>query len=129
MSTFGLWEWASEICQSQHLNAERKRRRRTPKNLLLHDRYLWMRGEDVVLAHERALLANHGHEVRLWSVSNGWIIGVWRKIQTAWQVLYSVAAHGCSFRTNVNASAGERKPSVLRGRWFKRSATLGDRRM
>ncbi len=60
--------------------------------LQVHDFYRQAGGEDVVAANELALLMDHGHEARLWSVSNDAIKGVWRKFQTAWQAPYSPGA-------------------------------------
>ena len=63
--------------------------------LQVHNFYRQAGGEDVVVANERALLMDHGHEARLWSVSNDAIKGLWRKFQTAWQAPYSPGArHG-----------------------------------
>lgn len=58
--------------------------------LQVHNFYRQSGGEDVVVANERALLMDHGHEARLWSVSNDAIKGVWRKFRTAWQAPYRV---------------------------------------
>ena len=60
--------------------------------LILHNFYQQAGGEDVVVANEHQLLVDHGHEVRLYSVSNDDIKGAWRKIQTAFQASYSAAA-------------------------------------
>ncbi len=60
--------------------------------LKVHNYYRQAGGEDVVAAIERALLMDHGHEVRLWSVSNDAIKGVWRNFQVAWQAPYSPGA-------------------------------------
>ena len=60
--------------------------------LQVHNFYRQAGGEDVVAANERALLMDHGHEARLWSVSNDAIKGVWRMFQTAWQAPYSPGA-------------------------------------
>ena len=65
----------------------------TPMRVLqVHNFYQQAGGEDVVVANERALLVDHGHEARLWSVSNDEIKGVWPKFQTAWQASYSPGA-------------------------------------
>ena len=60
--------------------------------LQVHNSYQQGGGEDVVVANERALLTDHGHETRLWSVSNDAIDGTWAKVRTAWQAPYSPAA-------------------------------------
>ena len=60
--------------------------------LQVHNFYRQAGGEDVVVANERALLMDHGHEARLWAVSNDAIKGVWRKFHTAWQAPHSPGA-------------------------------------
>ncbi len=57
--------------------------------LLAHNFYQQAGGEDAVVENERALLASHGHEVRLCCVSNDGIDGAWRTLQVAWRAPYS----------------------------------------
>jgi glycosyltransferase involved in cell wall biosynthesis len=57
--------------------------------LLVHNRYQQAGGEDAVVANEKALLAAHGYETRLWSVSNDEIRGLGKTLMTAWQSTYS----------------------------------------
>ncbi len=62
------------------------------KILLVHNFYHQLGGEDVVVANEQVLLAQRGHEVRLWSVNNDAIDNSWMKIKTALTVPYSRSA-------------------------------------
>lgn len=60
--------------------------------LLVHNYYQHAGGEDTVLRNEEALLREHGHEVKLYTVSNNLITGFWSKLKTAWQTSYSRTA-------------------------------------
>jgi glycosyltransferase involved in cell wall biosynthesis len=51
--------------------------------LLVHNEYVNKGGEDVVLANEAELLKNHGHDVRLGTVSNKSIQGAAAQLRTA----------------------------------------------
>lgn len=57
--------------------------------LLAHNYYTQAGGEDAVVANEQRLLEEHGHRVRLFSVSNLDIVGRWAAIRTALQTPYS----------------------------------------
>ncbi len=57
--------------------------------LLLHNSYHHPGGEDIVLLREREVLAAHGHDIRLVSVSNDIVKSAWDKIRVAWQTPYS----------------------------------------
>jgi glycosyltransferase involved in cell wall biosynthesis len=57
--------------------------------LLAHNFYQRKGGEDVVLANEKLLLADRGHEVRLLSVSNNQFSGTLSKLQAAWRAPWS----------------------------------------
>lgn len=57
--------------------------------LLVHNHYQQAGGEDTVVANEQALLTAHGHETRLWSVSNAEIRGLGKTLKTALQSTYS----------------------------------------
>lgn len=63
------------------------------KILLVHNRYQQAGGEDSVVAAEANLLAEHAHDVELWSVDNkdlpGGLVG---KIKTALSTTYSPAS-------------------------------------
>ena len=60
--------------------------------LICHNTYQIAGGEDTVVAAEQALLKKHGHEVKLYQVSNDKIEGIIPKIQTALQISYSEKA-------------------------------------
>jgi glycosyltransferase involved in cell wall biosynthesis len=60
--------------------------------LFLHNFYRQPGGEDVVLSRERDVLAEHGHDLRLLSVSNEVVRSRWDKIRVAWQTPYSRSA-------------------------------------
>ena len=76
--------------------------------LFAHNYYQQGGGEDAVVANERSLLADRGHEVRMFSVSNEAIDGVWSKIRTAWQAPYSQNA-----RKSMAKSIAEFSPDVV----------------
>lgn len=63
------------------------------KILFVHNRYQQAGGEDNVVAAETRLLADHGHDVELWSVSNKDLpAGLTGKIKTALATSYSPAS-------------------------------------
>ena len=76
--------------------------------LQVHNAYQQAGGEDAVVANEGTLLTGHGHEVRLWSVSNDEIQGLWAQLRTAWQVPYSHTA-----RRRVAAAIAGFVPDVV----------------
>ena len=61
------------------------------KVLLVHNYYKQAGGEDAVLANERALLTQYRHDVRLATVSNDAIGGVWEKVRVAWHLPYAIS--------------------------------------
>jgi glycosyltransferase involved in cell wall biosynthesis len=76
--------------------------------LLLHNAYQHAGGEDVGVARERALLASHGHDVRLHAVSNQTIRNTRDRVRTALEIPYSVGA-----RRRVAAAIEEGRPDVV----------------
>lgn len=63
------------------------------KILFVHNRYQQAGGEDNVVAAEARLLADHGHDVELWSVDNKDLpAGLTGKIKTALATSYSPAS-------------------------------------
>jgi glycosyltransferase involved in cell wall biosynthesis len=63
------------------------------KVLLVHNRYQQAGGEDNVVAAEATLLADHGHDVELWSVENKDLpTGLTGKIKTALTTSYSTSS-------------------------------------
>ena len=62
------------------------------KILLLHNYYQRQGGEDVAVARERELLEAHGHDVRLYAVSNETVKDKWDIVKTAWLTIYSRSA-------------------------------------
>jgi glycosyltransferase involved in cell wall biosynthesis len=63
------------------------------KILFVHNRYQQAGGEDNVVAAEASLLADHGHDVELWSVDNKDLpAGLTGKIKTALATSYSPAS-------------------------------------
>ena len=59
------------------------------KILIVHNYYQRPGGEDDVVANEKALLTEHGHEVQLVTYRNDEIVGLQRKISAAWNTTYS----------------------------------------
>lgn len=57
--------------------------------LLLHNRYQFAGGEDVVVAAEAELLKSHGHRVHILEADNSNIVGVWGKTKAAVSAIYS----------------------------------------
>jgi glycosyltransferase involved in cell wall biosynthesis len=62
------------------------------KILQVHNFYKQSGGEDVVVVAEREVLKSHGHDVKLYGVSNDAITGLREKIKTAWNTPYSQGA-------------------------------------
>ncbi|MDD1620150.1 MAG: glycosyltransferase [Methylococcaceae bacterium] len=63
------------------------------KILFVHNYYQHAGGEDNVVAAEMKLLADHGHDVELWSIDNKDLpSGLFRKIKTALTTAYSPAS-------------------------------------
>ncbi len=60
--------------------------------LQAHNYYKQIGGEEAVLANEQALLAGHGHETRLFSVSNKDVVGPWAMVRAGWLAPYSNSA-------------------------------------
>lgn len=60
------------------------------KILILHNRYKIIGGEEGVVKAEYALLENHGHDVTVFEVSNDRIAGIWGKLSTAINGIYSL---------------------------------------
>ncbi|MEE8533897.1 MAG: glycosyltransferase [Alphaproteobacteria bacterium] len=59
------------------------------KVLFAHNAYQQPGGEDAVVAAERALLEEHGHETTLFAASNDAIQGPWSRVKAAWHAPYS----------------------------------------
>jgi glycosyltransferase involved in cell wall biosynthesis len=57
--------------------------------LMLHNRYQFPSGEEVVVKAEQALLESNGHSVRLLEADNSTVEGTFRKAQAALNVVYS----------------------------------------
>lgn len=62
------------------------------KVLIVHNHYREAGGEDAMVAAERALLAAHGHETALFTVSNDAVAGLGGRIAAAWRAPYAAAA-------------------------------------
>ena len=76
--------------------------------LFAHNYYKHRGGEDAVVANEQALLAAHGHDVRLHQDSNARISGAWAAARTAVQTPYSVEA-----RARMSEEIREFAPDVV----------------
>ena len=59
------------------------------KILFCHNFYQQAGGEDVAVANEMAMLEQHGHEVKLFSVSNNSIKTFWHKLFVSFRLTYS----------------------------------------
>lgn len=59
------------------------------KILFCHNFYQQAGGEDVAVANEMAMLEQHGHEVKLFSVSNNSIKTIWHKLLVSLNLTYS----------------------------------------
>ena len=75
--------------------------------LLVHNRYKFAGGEDVVVGAEKSMLEDHGHEVSLLEADNAEISGALTQVATGFTAIYSwkarrrVAAEVARFRPNV----------------------------
>lgn len=56
--------------------------------LQVHNAYRQPGGEDQVVAAERELLEEHGHEVRIFGADNDAIGGLWSRLAVAWKAPY-----------------------------------------
>ncbi len=75
---------------------------------LLHNYYRYAGGEDVVVHRERDLLAKHGHDVRLHTVSNEAVKGVWEELLAMCRAPYSMPA-----RRQIRAEIERFRPDVV----------------
>lgn len=62
------------------------------KILILHNRYKFVGGEEMVVKAEKSLLETHGHQVYLWEMSNDEIVGLLGKGKAAIDCIYSFSA-------------------------------------
>ncbi|WP_309741757.1 glycosyltransferase family 4 protein [Chamaesiphon sp. OTE_20_metabat_361] len=62
------------------------------KILILHNRYKIIGGEEGVVKAEYALLEQRGHKVTVLEANNDRIVGIWGKLSTAINGLYSLSA-------------------------------------
>lgn len=62
------------------------------KILICHNTYQIAGGEDTVVAAEKELLESHGHDVKLYEVSNNQIKGLFQKVKTGLFVAHSQTA-------------------------------------
>jgi glycosyltransferase involved in cell wall biosynthesis len=76
--------------------------------LILHNRYVYSGGEDVVVAAESELLRAYGHEVRVIEADNRTIGGMAGKVRTGLQSIYSGA-----WRRRVEEEAGTFRAEVV----------------
>jgi glycosyltransferase involved in cell wall biosynthesis len=76
--------------------------------LILHNRYVYSGGEDVVVAAESELLRGYGHEVRVIEADNRTIGGVLEKVRTGLQSIYSAA-----WRRRVEDEIGNFRADVV----------------
>ncbi len=78
------------------------------KVLIVHNRYREAGGEDAAVAAERALLAAHGHETALFTVSNDAVAGLGGRIAAAWRAPYAAAA-----RDRLAARIEAERPAIV----------------
>jgi glycosyltransferase involved in cell wall biosynthesis len=76
--------------------------------LLVHNRYKFAGGEDVVVGAEKSMLENQGHEVSLLEADNAEIAGALSQVGTGVTALYS-----WSGRRRVAAEVARFRPSVM----------------
>ena len=62
------------------------------KILILHNRYKIIGGEEGVVEAEYTLLEKHGHKVTVFEVNNDRIVGIWGKLSTAINGIYSLSS-------------------------------------
>jgi glycosyltransferase involved in cell wall biosynthesis len=78
------------------------------KILILHNRYKIIGGEEGVVKAEYALLANHGHDVAVFEVSNDRIVGIWGKLRTAIDGIYSLPS-----KQQVSDAIAQMEPDLV----------------
>jgi glycosyltransferase involved in cell wall biosynthesis len=78
------------------------------KILILHNRYKIIGGEEGVVKAEYALLENHGHSVTVLEVSNDRIVGIWGKLRTAIEGIYSLPS-----KQQVSDAIGQLEPDLV----------------
>ncbi len=83
------------------------------KVLIIHNYYQQAGGEDIVVAREGALMAAHGHDVHLHTVSNDSLRSTWEKIGAASRAPYSVAA-----RRSLAAELDRFRPDIVHAHNF-----------
>jgi len=76
--------------------------------LLVHNRYRFAGGEDVVVEAEKSMLEDHGHEVSLLEANNAEISGALTQVATGFTAIYSRIA-----RQRVAAEVARFRPSVM----------------
>jgi glycosyltransferase involved in cell wall biosynthesis len=76
--------------------------------LLVHNRYKFAGGEDVVVGAEKTMLEEHGHEVSLLEADNAEISGALTQVATGFSAIYSRIA-----RRRVAAEMTRFRPSVM----------------
>jgi glycosyltransferase involved in cell wall biosynthesis len=76
--------------------------------LLVHNRYKFAGGEDVVVGAERSMLEDYGHEVSLLEADNAEISGALIQVATGFSAIYSRIA-----RRRVAAEVARFRPSVM----------------
>jgi glycosyltransferase involved in cell wall biosynthesis len=78
------------------------------KILILHNRYKIIGGEEGVVRAEYALLENNGHDVTVFEVSNDLIVGIWVKIRTAIDGIYSLPS-----KQQVSSAIAQLEPDLV----------------
>lgn len=78
------------------------------KILILHNRYQIAGGEDNVVRAEHALLEAHGHTVTVLEVKNDQITGIWGKLSTAINGIYSIPS-----KQRVSATIAQLEPDIV----------------
>ncbi len=78
------------------------------KILILHNRYKIIGGEEGVVKAEYALLADRGHKVTVLEVSNDRIVGIWGKLSTAINGIYSLQS-----KQKVSDAIGQLAPDLV----------------
>lgn len=81
---------------------------RPPRILQVHNIYHHAGGEDIVVANENRLLAEHGHEVLQDLSHNDTIRGAYRKLVVAWQAPYSHRS-----RQHMSQVIGTVRPDIV----------------
>ena len=78
------------------------------KILILHNRYKIIGGEEGVVKAEYTLLANYGHNVAVFEVSNDRIVGIWGKLSTAINGIYSLPS-----KQQVSDAIAQMEPDLV----------------